>query len=279
MALQFTAARSSQGTKPRPPPPQTVTYESRTIESHERIQLLRAPSIETDKIWKNRALKYAYSRLRPKLCTRADNKYRPETLITLFSDHFPLSTQNAEHEADEAVQNFQRKLHNISYLTPLGFYNIQGDRRCHQMIKKTRPPNVMYLKVSADMPMSDFAPVFENKSCHLEYFLHLPQSTMSRSLFQQAISQGSVDTATTTENSRTEKTASSMFTVDNGLEDNECVDQGTSIFVATSPSKKKKRRKKKKDEEKKHYRLYDLTHTPYLDQGMRSRTYAKEKRR
>ena len=250
MSSQFSATRTSQGTKPRPPPPQTVTYETRTIGSHEKIQLLRAPAIETDKIWKNRAFKYAYSRLRPKLCTRIDNEYRPETLITVFSDHFPLSTQNAEHEADEAARSFQKKLQDVSYLTPVGFYDIQGDRQCHQMIKKNRPPNVAYLKMSADIPMDKFGSVFEGKSCHLEYFLHLPQSTISRSFFQQATSLGSVDTASTVDKNEPEKSIpSSMFT-SNDLEEGDYVEQRSSSFISTASPKKKRRRRKKKDDDK-----------------------------
>ena len=177
MSTQFTSTRSPSGSRPRPPPPQSVTCETRTIGNHEKIQLLRTPSIETDKIWKNRAFEYAYSRLRPKLCTRIDYDYKPETLITVFSDHFPLVTQNAEHEADEAVQAFKNKLQNVNFLTPLGFYDIKGDRKDHLMIKKTRAPNVTYLKLAADIYMDNFAPVFEGKSCHLEYFLHLPQDS------------------------------------------------------------------------------------------------------
>ena len=250
MSSQFSSTRTSQGTKPRPPPPQTVTYETRTIGSHEKIQLLRAPAIETDKIWKNRAFKYAYSRLRPKLCTRIDNEYKPETLITVFSDHFPLSTQNAEHEADEAVRNFQKKLQDVSYLTPVGFYDTQGDRKCHRMIKKDRPPNVAYLKVSADIPMGEFASMFEGKSCHLEYFLHLPQSTVQRSFFQQATSLESIDTASTIDKNEPGKPLlSSMFT-SNDLEEGDDAEQGLSSLQATSSPKKKRRRRKKKDDGK-----------------------------
>ena len=78
--------------------PQAVSFDTRIIGANERIQLLKAPSMESNKIWKNRAFNYAYNRLRAKLCTRTDNEFRPETLITVFSNHFPLSTQNAGHD-------------------------------------------------------------------------------------------------------------------------------------------------------------------------------------
>lgn len=78
--------------------PQAVYFDTRIIGANERIQLLKAPSMESNKIWKNRAFNYAYNRLRAKLCTRTDNEFRPETLITVFSNHFPLSTQNAGHD-------------------------------------------------------------------------------------------------------------------------------------------------------------------------------------
>ena len=111
-----------------------------------------------------------------KLCTRADREFRPETLITVFSDHFPLSTQNAEHEAHLAVSNFKANFQNVAYLTPLGFFDIQGNRQCYHMTKKTRPPNVCYLNEKAEIPLSEFTPKFQGKTCRLEYYLHLPQS-------------------------------------------------------------------------------------------------------
>ena len=204
--------------------------------------------METDKIWKNRAFKYAYSRLRPKLCTRIDKNYTPETLITVFSDHFPLATQNAEHEADEAVNSFQQKLQDVDNLTPLGFYDIHGNRQCHKMTKTPRPANVCFIKVAADISMEDFAPVFENKECRLEFFLHLPQSTMT----EQPTSQGSKESISTKEmNEDTvedgRSKASSMFTsVPTSMnEDDHDGEKGdrTSIFPSIEGTPKKKKSK------------------------------------
>jgi len=275
MSSQFSATRAPTGARARPPPPQSVTYETRTIGSHEKIQLLRAPSIETDKIWKNRAFKYAYSRLRPKLCTRLDNDYKPETLITVFSDHFPLATQNAEHEADEAVRVFRDKLQDVSYLTPLGFYDVQGVRQCHRMTKKTRPANVTYLKIASDIPMGEIAPAFDGKSCHLEYFLHIPQDGTTESFRQishtnfNATSSDRVDIDQTVESN-----TSSMFS--NGTSVEEVQDEpvsNSSIFdkVTSSPKKRKKsssnkEKKKKREDSAVSPQKKASTHTVFHDE-------------
>ena len=210
--------------------------------------------METDKIWKNRAFKYAYSRLRPKLCTRIDNDYRPETLITVFSDHFPLATQNAEHEADEAVQSFKNKLQDVKFLTPLGFYDIKGDRKDHLMIKKTRAPNVTYLKLATDIPMDSFASVFEGKSCHLEYFLHLPQdsSVVAKKISAPLDSEGDTGDEVDVEGT-IESSTSSMFTsnsaTDEGTDDNP--DRSSSLFTAATGTPKKEKSKSEKSKKKK----------------------------
>ena len=251
MSSQFTAARIQSGGQ-KPPPPQSVTYETRTIGSHEKIQLLRAPSIETDKIWKNRAFKYAYSRLRPKLCTRFENDYKPETLITVFSDHFPLATQNAEHEADEAVKNFHKKLQDVSNLTPLGFYDIHGNRQCHKMTKKSRPPNVCFIKIAADISMGEFATIFKNKECHLEFFLHLPQSNAIikqmdeiESSQEEETDHDNIETVSMFATTRTEREEDDA--------ENRVASQSAFSDVERTPKKKKSRNssknKKKKDNE------------------------------
>ena len=53
------------------------------------------------------------------------------------------------------------------------------------MTKKIRPAIVCFVKVAADVPMEEFAPVFIGKECHLEFFLHLPQTTTTAQLTDQ----------------------------------------------------------------------------------------------
>ena len=43
------------------PPPYVVSFDTRTISTHEKIQLLKAPSMESNKIWKNCAFYFGYN--------------------------------------------------------------------------------------------------------------------------------------------------------------------------------------------------------------------------
>lgn len=114
-------------------------------------------------------------------------------MITVFSDHFPLSTQNVKHEADEAVKQFKVKFQNVKFLTPVGFFDILGNRQCHFMHKKNRPADVCYLNVRAEIPMEEFAPIFEEKTCRLEYYIRLPQSSDYESNTTSEVSSKSIE--------------------------------------------------------------------------------------
>ena len=70
-------------------PVNAVVYEERWIKGKDNVRLLRAPSIESDIVWKARSLRFAYSVFRSKL----GEPYSAETLISVFREHFPLGTQ------------------------------------------------------------------------------------------------------------------------------------------------------------------------------------------
>ena len=51
-------------------PANAVVYEVRLINSTEKVKLLRAPTIESDVVWKARSLQFACTTLRKRLGTR-----------------------------------------------------------------------------------------------------------------------------------------------------------------------------------------------------------------
>ena len=104
-------------------PANAVVYEERLINNTETVKLLRAPSVESDVVWKARSLQFACSTLRKKL----GKPFSAANLIAVISDHFPVGTQQAEHDADAVVTTFRNCFGNVRHLTPLGFINSDGD--------------------------------------------------------------------------------------------------------------------------------------------------------
>ena len=153
-------------------PPSAVAYVERPIKGKDTVQLLRAPSIESDVVWKARSFRFAYKTLRSKL-----DLYSADLLISVIREHFPLGTTQSEQEAESMVSKFQRSFGNISYLTPRGYYNSSGDDTTAKMHQVPRPPNVCFLEVNFDFPLSTLGEPFTvYQRCDLTYFLHLPQS-------------------------------------------------------------------------------------------------------
>ena len=154
-------------------PVNAVVYEERLIKGKDKVRLLRASSIESDIVWKARCLRFAYSVLRPKL----GEPYSAETLILVFREHFPLGTQQLEHEADSVVEKFRNCFNDTSYLYPLGFYNASGLNVTDKMHKTPTPANVFFIESKFDLPLSELGdPFTAYQRCDLTYYLHLPQS-------------------------------------------------------------------------------------------------------
>ena len=153
-------------------PVNAVVYGERWIKGKDNVCLLCAPSIESDIVWKARSLRFAYSVLRPKL----GEPYSAETLISVFREHFPLGTQQSEHEAEAVVEKFRNCFNDTAYLSPLGFYNASGLDVTDKMHKTPRPANVCFLETKFDLPLSDLGdPFTAYQRCDLTYYFHLPQ--------------------------------------------------------------------------------------------------------
>lgn len=163
----------------RPLPASAIVYEERMIKGKEGVRLLRAPSIESDVVWKARLIRFAYNILRPKL----GEPYSAETLISTIRDHFPLSSQQSENEANAVVAKFRGSFGNVSYLSPQGFYDFNGKDQTATMHKAPRPANVCFAEVKYNLPLARLgAPFDEYQRCDMTYFLHLPQSLPGKSL-------------------------------------------------------------------------------------------------
>ena len=87
--------------------------------------------------------------LRPKL----GELYSAETFI-VFREHFPLGTQQSEHEVEVVVEKFRYCFNDTSYLTPLEFYNSSGADVTDKMHKTPRPVNVCFIETKFDLLLS-----------------------------------------------------------------------------------------------------------------------------
>ena len=154
-------------------PANAVAYEVRLINSSEKVKLLRAPSIESDVVLKARSLQFACTALRKRL----GSPHSAEDLISVISEHFPASTQQAELDAEAIVTKFRGCFGDVTYLSPLGFFNANGDDVTEKIHKTPRPANVCSLETKFELPLSRLgAPFLVYQRCDMSYWLHLPQS-------------------------------------------------------------------------------------------------------
>jgi len=154
-------------------PANAVAYEVRLINSSEKVKLLRAPSIESDVVWKARSLQFACTALRKRL----GSPHSAEDLISVISEHFPAITQQAELDAEAIVTKFRGCFGDVTYLSPLGFFNANGDDVTEKIHKTRRPVNVCFLETKFELPLSRLgAPFSVYQRCDMSYWLHLPQS-------------------------------------------------------------------------------------------------------
>ena len=157
-------------------------YEGRLLGS-EKIQLLKAPGIDSDVMWKQQCFESVYNRLRAKLCDSCN----ADAIISVFNAHFPISTLAAEDQARMAVTKFQSAFGNISYLKPTAFLNRNGEDKTSEMYQQPRPANIYHLGVTAEISMYEISKAFDREmTFSIKYFLPLPQ-TCGRSLSTAAI--------------------------------------------------------------------------------------------
>ena len=154
-------------------PTNAVVYEVRLINSKKKVKLLRAPSIESDVVWKAHSLKFTCTALRKRL----RNPHSAEDLISVISEHFSVGTQQAELGAEANVTKFRNWFGNVTYLTPLGFFNAHRDDVTKRIHKTPHPANVCFLETKFELSLSWLdAPFSVYQRCDMIYWLHLPQS-------------------------------------------------------------------------------------------------------
>ena len=147
-------------------------YEERLL-GREKIQLLKAPGIDAEVMWKQQCFESVYNRLRAKL----NDSCSADNLITVFNSHFPISTLPAEDQARSAVSRFRSAFGNVTYLAPTSFLNRNGEDVTGDMLDTPRPAHVCHLGVTAEIKMHDISTAFDRDTTFsVNYFLPLPQS-------------------------------------------------------------------------------------------------------
>jgi hypothetical protein len=170
------------------------TYESRTL-GDQKIQLLKAPGVDSEVMWKQQCFESVYNRLRTKL----GDTCNADSIISVFNAHFPISTLPAEDQARSAVSSFRLAFQDVSYLKPTSFMDRYGEDVTGKMYDKPRPPHVCHLGVTAEVDMSKISKAFTKDMMFVtDYFLPLPQSSgKSKSTFSRTINPFSSSTAPT----------------------------------------------------------------------------------
>ena len=148
-------------------------YESRTL-GDQKIQLLKAPGVDSEVMWKQQCFESVYNRLRTKL----GDTCNADSIISVFNAHFPISTLPAEDQARSAVSSFKLAFQDITYLKPTSFMDRYGEDVTGKMYDKPRPPHVCHLGVTAEIDMSKISKAFTKEMMFvIDYFLPLPQSS------------------------------------------------------------------------------------------------------
>ena len=148
------------------------TYEERLLGS-QKIQLLKAPGVDSDVMWKQQCFESVYNRLRAKL----NDSCSADNLISVFNAHFPISTLPAEDQARTALAKFKSAFGDIKYLSPTAFLNRNGKDVTGHMYDTPRPAHVCHLGVHAEVLMQDISSSFDKDMVFaVDYFLPLPQS-------------------------------------------------------------------------------------------------------
>ena len=107
------------------------------------MNLLKYPGLDGDTMWKQHFWKSVYNRLRIKLTPKCNT----DTIITVFSEYFPLSTLPAEQEYRRAVGDFCSQFSKVEKLSPTSFVARGDIDETSKMHKKPRPIHVCHLGI------------------------------------------------------------------------------------------------------------------------------------
>ena len=103
--------------------------------------------------------------------------YSAENLIAVISEHFSVGSQQAEYDAEAIVAKFCNYFGDVTLLSPLGFYDSNGNDVTDRMHQTPRPANACFLETKFELPLSYLgAPFSVYQRCAMTYWLHLPQS-------------------------------------------------------------------------------------------------------
>ena len=136
------------------------------------MSLLEVPPINHEAQWKLHSLLHCENKLRPKL-----ELYSAAALISVLGKHFEVNTHVANNQADDYLSRFCRSFSNVEYLSPIGYFDITGEDVTHKMWKEKRLPNLAFVLVDADIPLSHLHDSFQPDDVfNFRYYLRLSQT-------------------------------------------------------------------------------------------------------
>ena len=100
-----------------------------------------------------------------------------ENLIAIISEHFPAGTKQTEHDVEAIIAKFRSYFGDVTFLSPLGFYDSNGDDVTDKIYHSPQPVNACFLETKFELHLSRLgAPFSVYQRCTMTYWLHLPQS-------------------------------------------------------------------------------------------------------
>ena len=111
-------------------------------------------------------------KLRPKL-----EFYSAAALISVFGHHFDINTHAVSDQAKGYAKQFRKAFRNIEYLSPVGYYDTDGDNVTGKVHNTVRPPNLVFVLLEVNIPLQDLHESFKKDGVFKhQYFFSFPQS-------------------------------------------------------------------------------------------------------
>ena len=150
--------------------PFRTVFIDRVLDGKETISLLESPPVTQKAQWKLRSFLHCEKKLRPKL-----NSYSAAALISVVGKHFDFNTHVANDQAESYVETFKLAFGNVRWLSPLGYFDKQGNDVTRKVRVASRPPNLAFMLVEARMQLGQLHSAFDTTALFThQYYLPLP---------------------------------------------------------------------------------------------------------
>ena len=152
--------------------PFRTVFIDRVLDGKETLSLLESSPVTQKAQWKLRSFLHCDKKLRPKL-----NSYSAAALISVVAIYFDFNIHVANNQAESYVETFKLAFRNFRWLSPIGYFDKQGNDVTRKVRAAIRPPNLAFILVEARMYLGQLHSTFNETVLFThQYYLLLPQS-------------------------------------------------------------------------------------------------------